>query len=114
MKKYLTAIIIAGTAISAHAVDISACEKIGEPGPRGDWIVKCTANDELRELQSVDAKCMFLSAGMDNFESMLADTDNIYVNVVPDEFGPDTVGYRVMQNAKFDYTNPQPYAVCTD
>lgn len=115
MKQHLlTALIIATTCGTAHAIDISGCEKWGEPGPRGDWVVKCAATEELRTIQSGNAKCMFLSAGMDSFDSMLADTDNVYVNVVPGEFGPDTIGYRVMQNTKFDFANPQPYATCTE
>lgn len=114
MKKFLTAAIIAGTAISAHAIDISRCEKFGENGEQGDWIVKCEPTAELRQIQSGNAQCLFLSAATDHFDDMLTDTDHIYVNVVPEVSGTAIIEYRVMQNTTFDYANPQPYAVCTE
>ena len=99
MTKYLTAFIIAATTCGgAHAIDISKCEKFGNDGERGDWIVKCDTTDELRQIQDGEATAKFLSAGIDftTPAEMQADTAHIYVNVVPNECGPNTIGYRVL------------------
>lgn len=106
MKKYLTAIIIAGTTFGANAIDISGCEKISEPSPLGDWIVKCDASEELRKIQSGEANAMFMSSlpkGLDSINEMIADSEHVYVNIVPDDCGPNTTGYRIFkQIEKFE------------
>ena len=114
MKKYLlTAMIIATTATAAHAIDISECEKWSEPGPRGDWIVKCDATDELRELQSGEATAMTLSAttGAIAFAIMTKDKKYVYINVVPNDCGPDTTGYRIIKPTDDKYNDGDTYAI---
>jgi len=119
MKKYLCgAAVIFGIMGNANAVDVSKCETFGLVGPRGDWIVKCAPTDELRQIQAKEAKCKFLSAGsnmgLNVMETIIADTENIYINVVPGEFGPDTTGYRILQNIDLSDWSEKFYAVCTD
>ena len=105
MKKYLTAIIITTSTYSAsYAIDVSKCEKFGSDGKRGDWIVKCDMTDEMRQIQTDTPNAMFLSAGADftTPAEMQADTEHVYINIVPSECGPNTTGYRVLTK-----TNPE-------
>ena len=113
MKKYLSATIIAIAAIcNAYAIDISNCEKFGSTGPMGDWIVKCAPTDELRTIQSNDANCMFQSVGdTDTIIAMASDTAHVYVNVTPDECGPNTTGYRVFTTRTKKVDGAEFYAI---
>lgn len=114
MKKYLTAFIIAVTTCGgAHAIDISKCEKFGDDGVQGDWVVKCEMTDELREIQNRDENCMFQSVPVTIGAIMqyASDKDHFYINVVPGECGPDTTGYRMFKHQK-RYGENDMYAIC--
>lgn len=68
------------------------CERIAN-GPNGDYVLKCPITPELESLQTQEANAMFQSS----FDTEYAnDAEHIYVNVVENECGENTVGYRIL------------------
>lgn len=104
MKKYVlvgfAAAILAGCDSNAEIETTSfmgvECEKVAT-GEQSDYVVKCPVTPELEEIQAQEANAMFMS-GLDyyDFNGYAADVEHIYVNVVQNDCGDDTVGYRVM------------------
>ena len=104
MKKLsilLGAIVFAGCA-HADTVDVlgASCDQIAS-GERGDILVRCPANDALREIQAGAPDSMFLSIQLDEAikDKQANDGDYIYVNILSDELSscaPGVSEYRVL------------------
>ena len=105
MKKYMlvgfAAAILAGCSSNESKTETFMgveCENIAT-GELGDYVLKCPIAQELEAVQAQEANAMFIS-GRDNyyhgFNVFEADVEHIYVNVVPNDCGDNTVGYRVM------------------
>lgn len=100
MKKYVlvgfVAAILAGCSSNESKTETFMgveCEKVAT-GERGDYVLKCPITPELEAIQVQEANAGFLSAG--NPVDYASDAESIYVNVVQNDCGDDTVGYRVM------------------
>jgi len=118
MKKILsTTILSLVICTGAGALEIDNCEKFGDAGIRGDWVVKCDNTDKLMQLQADEPAAMFLSApgGLTEFtdilNDMMADTEHTYINIVPNGCGPDTTEYRILKHNMVEYKSGTPYAV---
>lgn len=60
----------------------ATCEKV-VVFEQGDMIVKCPTNDVLSSLQEQTPTGMFVQGGDFNFADAAADTEHVYVNVIP-------------------------------
>lgn len=100
MKKYLLCLLgtcFIGVANGAENFTVmgQVCEQVAVTSDNsGEVIVRCPASAELLQKRDGVANSMFLS--ITPSDEMLQDTENIYVNIVPNECGPDTIGYRVL------------------
>lgn len=100
MKKYLFCLLgtcFIGVANGAENFTVmgQVCEQVAVASDNsGEVIVRCPASAELLQKRDGVANSMFLSIAPS--DEMLQDTENIYVNIVPNECGPDTIGYRVL------------------
>lgn len=78
--------LLAGCASQDNTVEVlgQKCEKIAT-GAQGDFLVKCPLVPELDALRNADKNSMFLSVNADviNFEEIVADTEHVYIDVIP-------------------------------
>ncbi len=74
--------LLAGCNSKDNTVEIlgQKCEKIAV-GERGDFLVKCPVVPELDAVHNADKNAMFLSVTPS--EEILADVENVYIDVVP-------------------------------
>ena len=69
-----------------------SCEKIAT-GEQGDILVRCPLNEDLRTLQQISPNAQFLSVAV---PEDISDTETVYVDIVMNDCGEGTVGYRVL------------------
>jgi len=96
MKKYMfvgfAAAVLAGCGSKTETFLGIECER-GVKGANGDYVLKCPVTDELKMVQSQEPNAMFASV---NPAEYAADAEHIYINVVPNDCGDKTNGYRVL------------------
>ena len=92
---------------------VSGCEKLTTDREGGD-IYKCPMTEELAAIQAMEADVMFGGSG-DTFDTkvIVADTENVYVNVFGDCETEGQVAYRVaVKNPKIDGKTMWAVEVC--
>lgn len=96
MKKYMfvgfAAAILAGCGEKTETFVGAECEKIAK-GANGEYVLKCPITEELTMVQQQEANARF--AGIDP-APYVADAEHIYVDVVPNDCGEKTSGYRIL------------------
>lgn len=82
------------------AVFDAECENV-MTGERGDVVVKCPITEQLAATQNETPNAMFLSVNPTTLSAL--DAEHVYVNIIDDDCGENTVGYRVIvQNPVYD------------
>ena len=68
-----------------YAIDVAGCPRVGEPGPMGDYLVRCDKTPELMDIIRQTPDCLFLSVRLDDAQcaAIDADDEHLYVNVCP-------------------------------
>lgn len=98
MKKYVfigfaAAVLAAcGNGSKTETVLGAECERVAR-GEQGDYVLKCPITPELESLQAQEANAMFLSADASEYAN---DAEHIYIDVVKNDCGENTVGYRIL------------------
>lgn len=105
MKKLLVLPMLCGALLAGCSSDNSVevlgqkCEKIAT-GDRGDFLAKCPVAPEMDAVRNAGKNSMFLSVNADkiNFDEIVADTEHVYVNVIPAGTveGVDVACYRFL------------------
>ena len=113
MKKYVfmgfAAAILAGCGNKTETFLGVECEKVAT-GERGDYVLKCPITQETTMIQSQEPNAMFASV---NPAEYAADKEHTYVNIVPNDCGENTAGYRVLvKEPVFDGTTMYAVSFC--
>ena len=104
------AVILTGCDSKTETLMGVECEKIAT-GERGDYVLKCPSAPKMEKFRSMEANAMFLSAG--DPASYVADKEHIYINVIKNGCGDNTIGYRILaKDAVFDDGVPYAVNVC--
>ena len=80
----LAVAVIAGCSAKTDEVKVfdASCEKVAV-FEQGDIIVKCPVNETLASLQEQEPNGMFVQRGELNIAELAADTEHVYVNIIP-------------------------------
>ena len=75
---------LAGCSSKPETVQVfdADCEKVAT-FEQGDMIVKCPVVESLATIQAQEPKAKFVQGGDFDFATAVADTDHIYVNIIP-------------------------------
>lgn len=96
MKKYMfvgfAAAVLAGCGDKTETFIGAECERVAT-GENGDYVLKCPITPELAMVQQQDANARFASVNPTEYAT---DSEHIYVNVVPNDCGENTAGYRIL------------------
>lgn len=82
----------------------TSCEKV-VVFDQGDMIVKCPTNETFASLQAQTPTGMFVQGGDFDYAAAAADTEHVYVNVIPAgsyEWAAQTEYRILVQNPNFD------------
>ncbi len=92
---------------------VSGCEKITTDREGGD-VYKCPMTEELAAIQAMEANAMFGGSGDTiDLKAIVADAENVYVNVFGTCEQEGQVAYRVMvKNPKIDGKTMWAVEVC--
>lgn len=69
-----------------YSIDLSKCPRVGDAGPRGDYLVRCAKTPELMEIIGQKPNCLFLSVRLTDSlcAEIESDDRHLYVNVCPE------------------------------
>ena len=92
---------------------VSGCEKLTTDREGGD-VYKCPMTEELAAIQAMEANAMFGGSGDTiDLKAIVADAENVYVNVFGTCEQEGQVAYRVMvKNPKIDGKTMWAVEVC--
>ena len=107
MKKFLfVTFSFFSIVFSANAESVMGvlCEKV-VTGADGDYLLKCPITSQLEVFKNQDANSVFASVINQGIQlaDLLAETDFLYVNVVPNSCAPDVPGHRFLIRADGEY-----------
>ena len=90
------------------------CEVIAT-GEMGDILAKCPMDAGFEPMRAQAATAKFVSAGKDvvNLAELAADAEHVYINVVENDCGENTIGNRIMvKDAVIDEESMYAAVVC--